>query len=194
MHSHYSNGVLSPGQLVRKYAQEEYDVIALTDHDCISGIKEFLAASEAAGVKGVTGVELTSRYASEDRKCEIHILGYNFDPENTALKELCEGSVKRMENDEILSTEDAIDVIKDAGGQAFIAHPLKIKGLGDRGTEEYWGNLEAILKDLRKKGLKGLECINPDHNEDEEFRFVQLAGKYHLHISSGTDFHGDEEL
>ena len=46
MHSHYSDGALSPGQLVRKFAQEEYDVIALTDHDTVSGIKEFLAACE----------------------------------------------------------------------------------------------------------------------------------------------------
>ena len=193
MHSHYSNGVLSPGQLVRKFVQEEYDVISLTDHDCISGIREFLAACEAAGIKGVTGVEFTTEHKLGDRKCEIHILGYNFDPGNAELNELCEDLKRKSDKEMIgLSSENAINVIKNSGGQAFVAHPAKIKGLGDRGTDEFWSNLDIFLWDLKKKGLKGLECINPDHTADEEFRFVQLAGKYHLHISSGTDYHGED--
>ena len=49
MHSYYSDGVLSPGQLVKKFKEEGYDVIALTDHDGIEGVKEFLAACEAEG-------------------------------------------------------------------------------------------------------------------------------------------------
>ena len=257
MHSYYSDGVLSPGQLVRKFAQEEYDVISLTDHDGISGINEFLAACEAAGVKGIPGIELTSEHVTEDMECEIHILGYHFDPEDECLNEVCRDlkkkrhernvrligklnemgyglSLEEMESrskgkyvdepgiarelvsagyfstpgeafDELLekpeikaisedklSAEDAIKVITGAGGQAFVAHPARIRNLGDRGTDEYWKNLDILLRDLRKKGLKGLECICPEHTDEEEFRFIQLAGKYHLHISSGTDFHSDD--
>ncbi len=189
MHSHYSDGVLSPGQLVRKFAQEEYDVIALTDHDTINGIKEFLAACEAAGIKGITGIEFTTEHVMEDLKCSVYLLGYNFDPDDSGLIKIC-GDLKSAEDRVKLSTEDAIKVISAAGGQAFMADPAKIEELGERGSDEYWKNLEIILKDLKKKGLKGLECITPGHTEEEEFRFVQLAGKYHLHISSGTDFHG----
>ena len=102
------------------------------------------------------------------------------------------GELKSAETRVKLSTEDAIKVISAAGGQAFLADPAKIEELGERGSADYWKNLEMILKDLKKKGLKGLECITPGHTEEEEFRFVQLAGKYHLHISSGTDFHSDD--
>ncbi len=191
MHSHYSDGVLSPGQLVRKFAQEEYDVIALTDHDTINGIKEFLAACEAAGIKGITGIEFTTEHVMEDMKCSVYLLGYNFDPDDSGMIKVC-GELKSAEDRVKLSTEDAIKVISAAGGQAFLADPAKIEELGERGSAEYWKNLEMILKDLKKKGLKGLECITPGHTEEEEFRFVQLAGKYHLHISSGTDFHSDD--
>ena len=93
---------------------------------------------------------------------------------------------------EKLPTEEAIKLIAKAGGQAFVAHPAKIKELGERGTEEFWNNFEKLIKDLKSKGLKGLECIYPVHTEEEEFRFIQLAGKYHLHISSGTDFHSED--
>ena len=191
MHSHYSDGVLSPGQLVRKFAQEEYDVIALTDHDTINGIKEFLAACEAAGIKGITGIEFTTEHVMEDMKCSVYLLGYNFDPDDSGMIKIC-GELKSAEDMVKLSTEDAIKVISAAGGQAFLADPAKIEELGERGSAEYWKNLEMILKDLKKKGLKGFECITPGHTEEEEFRFVQLAGKYHLHISSGTDFHSDD--
>ena len=193
MHSHYSDGALSPGQLVRKFAQEEYDVIALTDHGTINGIKEFLAACEAAGIKGIPGIEFNTEHVLEDLKCSVYLLGYNFDPDDDDLIKLCgELKGKTAEDRTDLSTEDAIKVISAAGGQAFLADPAKIEELGERDSDEYWKNLEILLKDLKKKGLKGLECITPGHSDEEEFRFVQLAGKYHLHISSGTDFHSDD--
>ncbi len=194
MHSHYSDGALSPGQLVRKFAQEEYDVIALTDHDTISGIKEFMAACEAAGIKGIPGIEFTTEHVMGDLNCGIYLLGYNVDPDDSGLIKVCEELKNRSSEDEIrLSAEDAINVISAAGGQAFLADPAKIKELGEKGSAEYWTNLEILLKDLKKKGLKGLECITPVHTDEEEFRFIQLAGKYHLHISSGTDFHSDDQ-
>lgn len=193
MHSHYSDGALSPGQLVRKFAQEEYDVIALTDHDTISGIKEFLAACEAAGIKGIPGIELTTKHVIENMKCSVYVLGYNFDPDDSGLLRLCEElKSENPGNGIILSAEDAINAVSAAGGQAFLADPVRITELGDRGIDEYWRNLEILLRDLKKKGLKGMECINPSHNEEEEYRLIQLAGKYHLHISSGTDFHSDD--
>ncbi len=194
MHSHYSDGALSPGQLVRKFAQEEYDVIALTDHDTISGIKEFMAACEAAGIKGIPGIEFTTEHVMGDLNCGIYLLGFNVDPDDSGLIKVCEELKNRSSEDEIrLSAEDAINVISAAGGQAFLADPAKIKELGEKGSAEYWTNLEILLKDLKKKGLKGLECITPVHTDEEEFRFIQLAGKYHLHISSGTDFHSDDQ-
>lgn len=257
MHSYYSDGVMSPGQLVKKFRDEEYDILALTDHDGIEGVKEFLAACEAAGVQGVSGIEFSTSHVLYGIDHEIHLLGYHFDPDDEHFKDVCSDLKKRrhdrnvkliaklnemgydldidelesqsrgkyvgkpniartmvakgyfktprevfdklLETPEIkairkekLSTADAIKVITEAGGQAFVAHPAKIKELGERGTEEYWTNFEKLIKDLKSKGLKGLECIYPVHTEEEEFRFIQFAGKYHLHISSGTDFHSDD--
>ena len=189
MHSHYSNGTLSPAQLVRKFIEEEYDVLSLTDHDSIDGLKEFMAACEATKIKGVPGVELTTTHELMGKVYDIHILGYNFDPNSQLIAEACQ----RSKDDTLpcLKAEEAIKMVGEAGGQSFLAHPVKIPGLGERGTEEFYKEFEALLKDLKKKGLKGLECINPMHTDDEEYRFIQYAGKYHLHISSGTDHHGE---
>ena len=35
-----------------------------------------------------------------------------------------------------------------------------------------------------------MECIHPSHSEEEVMDFVTLAGKYHLHITEGSDYHG----
>ena len=92
---------------------------------------------------------------------------------------------------EKISTYEAIDVIRQAGGMAVLAHPLKTKKIGDPSAEEFWKNLEVITKDLKKHGLKGMECFHPSADHDQAVRLAVMAGKYHLHITEGSDFHGE---
>lgn len=84
-----------------------------------------------------------------------------------------------------------IERISAAGGMAVLAHPCKIKGLGERESEEFKAGFDSLIRDLKKKGLKGLECIYPQHSYEEKMFFVGMAEKYHLHITEGSDFHGD---
>ena len=49
-----------------------------------------------------------------------------------------------------------------------------------------------MLRQLKKMGLSGMECIYPSHSEEEIIKLVNLAGKYHLHITEGSDYHGDD--
>ena len=180
MHSTYSDGTLSPAKLVKKSVDMEYDVIALTDIGTIEGIKEFMAACEAAEITGVTGVEFITKNELQGKEFTVNILGLKFDPDNTELIEaLSEGT-------EGISTEKAIELINRAGGISSLADPAGIPDMGERGSDEFWNDLDALTRDLKKKGLKAMECIYPSNSEEEEYRLIQLAGKYHLHITSGT--------
>ena len=49
---------------------------------------------------------------------------------------------------------------------------------------------QFLSEGLKKAGLKGLECLHPSHSEKEVIDFATLAGKYHLHITEGSDYHG----
>jgi hypothetical protein len=89
------------------------------------------------------------------------------------------------------TTEDAIKLINEAGGIAVLAHPYRIKGLGERGSQQFKENFEELLRELKKAGLKGLECVYPRHTDEERLFFISLASKYHLHITEGSDFHGN---
>ena len=93
---------------------------------------------------------------------------------------------------EKIGAEDAIAVIEDAGGIAVLAHPIQTKGIGEKDSEEFYLNLKKILADLKWVGLKGIECYHPDQNHEQTMKFVELAEKYHMHITKGSDFHGED--
>ena len=57
--------------------------------------------------------------------------------------------------------------------------------------KEFKENFEILLKELKKYGLKGIECIYPKHSDNERLWFIDMASKYHLHITEGSDFHGN---
>jgi predicted metal-dependent phosphoesterase TrpH len=94
-HSIVSDGLLLPAEVARRAAANGVDTWALTDHDDIDGLPEARAAAEAAGMRWVSGVEISIEW----RGTPIHIVGLGFDPENPALvgglEELRRGRVER---------------------------------------------------------------------------------------------------
>ncbi|MCQ2545885.1 MAG: PHP domain-containing protein [Clostridia bacterium] len=87
---------------------------------------------------------------------------------------------------------EAIDVILKAGGTPVLAHPIQTRGIGRTGSEEFFENIDKIIRRLKTQGLKGLECFHPDQNFEQSMKFVEIAEKYHLHITRGSDFHGKD--
>lgn len=75
-----------------------------------------------------------------------------------------------------MSVEDGLYMAKNAGCVTILAHPCLIK-------EEY---LEEILS----YGFDGMEVRYPSIKNDEE-KLTQLANKYKIFISAGSDCHGD---
>jgi len=77
LHSTASDGRLSPAELILKAAKEKASILSLTDHDTLAGLPEFMKAAEDHGVTALSGVELSVEFTHG----ELHLLGYNFDPE-----------------------------------------------------------------------------------------------------------------
>lgn len=91
-----------------------------------------------------------------------------------------------------ISTPESVELIKDAGGISVLAHPMQIRNIGEPKSEQFWNNLDRIVKSLKKNGLKGIECYHPSADEEDSLKLVTLAGKYHLHITEGSDYHEGE--
>lgn len=76
----------------------------------------------------------------------------------------------------------AVRLISDAGGVAVLAHPI-LYHLSDQRLEK----LVALLKD---EGLTAIEAVYSTYNTSEERQIRNLAQKYDLLLSGGSDFHG----
>ena len=81
-HTTYSDGANTPQQLIQKAKAVGIDVLSITDHDNINGIKEAVQIGKSLGVEIIPGVEISSEISNR----EIHILGYFFDIENQELE------------------------------------------------------------------------------------------------------------
>jgi predicted metal-dependent phosphoesterase TrpH len=80
-HSTHSDGLLTPAELVQRAAARGVGVLALTDHDEVSGLPEAREAALQAGLRFVNGVELSVSW----NDTTLHILGLGVDDENEAL-------------------------------------------------------------------------------------------------------------
>ncbi len=78
--------------------------------------------------------------------------------------------------------EQAIEQILLAGGVPILAHPV-LYHMSDE-------KLEKLVVRLKNAGLMGIEAIYSTYEAYEERQIKELAGKYDLLISGGSDFHG----
>lgn len=153
MHSYYSDGTMSPREIVEDAKKRNVQLIAITDHNVLDSYTELKEAAEEFGIKVIRGVEIDARF--ED--IVVHILAYNFkDNEklfnlvHKAKKELLETSIeliKRMENDyENISSEDyeAYDYDRRKGGWKGI-HYLFDRGITSELFEgvKYYGQYKC---------------------------------------------------
>jgi predicted metal-dependent phosphoesterase TrpH len=74
-HSVFSDGSLTPAELVRLASTNGVRVLSLTDHDHTGGIDAALEAGNAAGIEVIPGIELSVSYAEFE---DIHLLAYYF--------------------------------------------------------------------------------------------------------------------
>ena len=81
-HSIYSDGSMTPTELVRHAKAEGISAIALSDHDSLSGVAEAVAEGERIGIEVIPAIEL-----SAESDTETHILGYFIDITNEVLLE-----------------------------------------------------------------------------------------------------------
>ena len=81
-HSYYSDGVLSPTEVVKLASQAGCDLFSLTDHDTTNGIAEAQLEADSLNLNLVHGVEISALW----RNMAIHILGLGVDINNDILQ------------------------------------------------------------------------------------------------------------
>ncbi|MBT4805034.1 PHP domain-containing protein [Candidatus Woesearchaeota archaeon] len=266
IHSTSSDGEDSPVEIVQKAYDLGLEMIAITDHDSISGLESGRQKAPDLGVEFVNGVELSVSLYHQDYKeginpMEIHILGYGFDDQNSelnrilkenqeyrqfrageiifklnsalfeegkdqitnqefrALQDNIEGSIGRphlaklliekgVVQDKIeafkkylikcnvpkkeLTFEEGCNLIRQAGGDVYLAHPHGDKDYSIMKITEDIQAQEAIICGMAPH-LDGIECYHYDHTSEQSEQYVKIANTLGLRISGGSDHHGGAE-
>jgi predicted metal-dependent phosphoesterase TrpH len=86
LHTSFSDGALSPSELIEWVGQAGLTTISITDHDHTGGLDEATALAERRGILVVPGVELSTIVGDAD----VHILGYFIDHRDHRLQEYLE--------------------------------------------------------------------------------------------------------
>jgi predicted metal-dependent phosphoesterase TrpH len=78
-HSTHSDGALPAAEVVQLAGQAGVELLALSDHDTISGVAEAIETGKRLGVRIVPAVEISAVDDGAPVGRELHILGYDID-------------------------------------------------------------------------------------------------------------------
>lgn len=82
----------------------------------------------------------------------------------------------------IYNSEEAIEIIRQSGGIAVLAHPIQI----DASIED----MPRLLEELIEMGLGGVEAYYPSHSKSVRKKLKFLAKQYGIAVTGGSDYHG----
>lgn len=247
MHTHtsYSDGELSPEELIDLAIKRNIKTIAITDHDNVNGINK-VKNLKLGNIEIIKGIELSAKAS----KGTFHILGYDLDLESKVLKDkmselktnstntvlsvmeqikrdygirfnyedikelinanhnlgrpdlaklcikygyakttqeafdkyLIEAHNKIRGINKWLTYEECLDIIIKSNGIPVLAHPKQLK----MAEEEFI----PLLENMIKCGLRGIEVYHSTHSKEEMDYYLEIAKKYDLLVSGGSDYHG----
>lgn len=245
IHSCYSDGTKTPAELVDIAIANNVGAIALTDHNTIEGLEEFMEYANNKKIDAIPGVEISTEYNGVElhivglfisrfhlnsvrkylagiskRKEESNIklvaelakLGYEIDYEKLRAEHT--GSINRaviaaemMRKGYINSIKEAFDTILSEKNGIYVppkridsldtieflnyinAIPVLAHPLISMSKEE----LEEFLPQAKLRGLVAMETIYSEYLEEETLLAKELANKYELRESGGSDYHGDNK-
>jgi 3',5'-nucleoside bisphosphate phosphatase len=155
VHSTFSDGSMSPTELVNYAHTLGLSAISITDHDTIEGVEEAISAGNRMGVEVVPGLELSIKYGD----CTVHLLGYFFKPTDQPLQLALERlQTGRLERNKIilhrlsdLGVSIELQELEDTSGHGQCGRPHIAQLLMQKGVVNNMD--EAFCRYLAKGGL-----------------------------------------
>lgn len=168
LHTSASDGTLSPSELVRRYFDLGCEIMAITDHDTVDGIKEGESEAKALGAVLIPGVE----FSCTDGGVDCHLLGLGVDYHSSAITHcLSQSRALRMEKLEdrliylhsrfgitLLDSDVAALRSMDSAGRLHMAQAIVRAGYSP--TVDSALHAYLLGKDLPERAMAAEECVS----------------------------------
>ena len=151
IHTFYSDGTLSPKEVVRIAKEKGLEVVAVTDHNKIGAWESLDEAAKKVGIIPIKGCEINCKYQDK----VLHLLAYGFEntPELMQLIHRADDEMQRM----------SVDLVEK---------------LTKDYTKVSMADYESYDYDVRKGGWKGLHYMYDRGITEKLFDGFKLYGKY----------------
>lgn len=175
IHSIYSDGFWTPREIVEDSIKKGLEIIAITDHDVLTGYEEALSYSKDA-LKVIPGIELNT----DGPQGELHILGYQFDPQHPKLKDHVSWRVE----DRVQWGKRIVEKLRNLGYDISFQNCLARVGNGvlvrthiadELVSAGYFQNSKDAYEQLLKKGKAAFEERGSFSAEDA-IKLIHKAG------------------
>jgi predicted metal-dependent phosphoesterase TrpH len=176
-HSTASDGSFSPSELIVKAEEIGLSALALTDHDTVSGLPEFMeAASGHDSIEAIPGVEVSVEFKGK----EVHIVGLFVDFTcSSFLDMLSEIRNHRNQRNELIITklqgmgfDITLQELLDVAGGESIGRPLLAKILIEK---RYFTEVQEVFDKCLKRGAPAY-CARVLPTPERAIREIHNAG------------------
>ncbi|MCR4944441.1 MAG: PHP domain-containing protein [Clostridium sp.] len=154
VHTTSSDGLMSPSEVVKRAVENKVKVLAITDHDTISGIDEALLEAKKSDIKVIPGIELSTTHNNES----IHVLGF-FKDDSYKDPEL-NNILYTLKNQRVIRAEKMVKKLKD-----ILNIEISFENVLKRG------------KDVVARPHIAQEIISEGYPYDVEYIFQNFIGK-----------------
>ena len=115
-HTSYSDGDLTPDELIKEAIKKNIKTLAITDHDTVQGLQS-ITYDYKNSINLIPGIELTAKV----NRGRMHILGYGIDIYNNELNE----KIKQLKSNSVNSVLSVLEQIKKDYGIIFSYDEIK---------------------------------------------------------------------
>jgi len=185
LHSIFSDGSDTPSQLIDIALKLNLRAIAITDHDTIDGVNEFLSYGEDKDIIVIPGIELSIRHEPEREIIDVHIIGMNIDVDSPflvkTLKQQLEGRLQQKEDivkrlSEEFEYNITYEEVKQVAGGKTIGRPHIVQVMIENNPDKVKGKTKNEL--FKMISIGGIAYVDREFelNLEESIDLINATG------------------
>ena len=185
LHSSASDGSLTPSQLIEEALNLKLKAIAITDHDTIAGVKEFLSFGELKKIIVIPGIEISIRHEPIRELIDVHIIGLNLDHSSNRLINTIDDQIKgRLEQKKAICKrlrdefgyDISFDEVKTNAGNNIIGRPHIVEIMTKNNPKKVVGKTKNELFKMISIGGAAFVDREVELNLEESIDLIKSAG------------------